>query len=565
MDYLAEVSMSILAKQRQRDPDRGYARDFVDVVRDLAGYWSRGGRCRLIANAGGLNPSACATMCQRALEEAGCRPMKIAIVTGDDVLGDLQSGSRTLDSFRNLDDGRALQEVQDRLITANAYMGCWGIVDALDAGADIVITGRVADPSMVVAACVHAFRWQRDDWQRLAGATVAGHLLECGTHVTGGIATDWMDVPDSQHIGFPIAEISDSGDCVVTKGRGSGGVVNEQTVKEQLVYEIGDPGRYLSPDVTVSFQGIQLRTIGADRIHVSGAVGSTSPPTLKVSATYHDGYRAAGQLTIYGFDAAAKAERTGSIVLGRLAESGWRYRDALVEVLGRGDSVLCKGDNEAVPLIESVLRVAVESDAIEPIQAFTREMIPMVTAGPQGTTGYAEGRPSVHEVVRYWPCLIDAEMVQPEVQLWETRDTRHTAQPLDRSEKMDSRSKVHVSGLSSLSISKPSTKRTSNRLIAVAYGRSGDKGTGANIGILARTEADFHRLAAWLTADRVQEYFQPLEVNSVERYVLPNLLGFNFLLHGVLRRGLRNDVQGKALAQSLLLMPLVDYPLNETT
>jgi hypothetical protein len=298
---------------------------------------------------------------------------------------------------------------------------------------------------------------------------------------------------------------------------------------------------------------------------VSGAVGSPSPPTLKVSATYRDGFRAAGQLTIYGFDAAAKAERTGNIVLGRLAESGWQYRDSLVEVLGRGDSVLRKGANEAVPMIESVLRVAVESDSVEPIQAFTREMIPMVTAGPQGTTGYAEGRPSVHEVVRYWPCLIDAEIVRPYVQLWETRDTRHTAQAPGRSEAMDCRSTVYVSGLSSISISKPSTKRPSNRLIAVAYGRSGDKGTGANIGVLARTETDFHRLADWLTADRVQEYFQPLEVTSVERYVLPNLLGFNFLLHGVLRRGLRNDVQGKALAQSLLLMPLVDYPLNETT
>ncbi|MFO0012384.1 MAG: acyclic terpene utilization AtuA family protein [Planctomycetota bacterium] len=558
MDYLAEVSMSILAKQRQRDSERGYPRDFVEVVRDLASYWAGGGRCRLIANAGGLNPRSCAHVCQRALEEAGCRGMKIAIVYGDNVLEALTVTDSASGLFANLDDGRPLADVQNRLVTANAYMGCEGIVRALQEGADIVITGRVADPSMVVGACVHAFGWKLEDWSRLAGATVAGHLLECGTHVTGGIATDWLQIRDPQHIGFPIAEIFDNGDCIVTKGRGSGGAVNEQTVKEQLVYEIGDPARYLSPDVCVSFLGLKLETVGTDRVRVSGAIGSPRPSTLKVSATYRDGFRAAGLLTVFGLDAAAKARKGGEVVLGRLAEMGWHYRDAIVEVLGYGDSVPRADATSSLPVVEAVLRIAVESESSEPIEAFTREMIPLVTAGPQGTTGYAEGRPSVQEIYRYWPCLIETRAIEQQVEIWETRDTRGT-QPETAVSRQSVPSSIATMPAPHASMSAPTTLPGS-RLISVAYGRSGDKGTGANIGILARSEADYAKLAEWLTAERVRAYFEPLGIESVDRIAVPNLLGFNFLLRGVLRRGIRNDAQGKALAQALLLMPLDGYP-----
>ncbi|MBU6237464.1 MAG: acyclic terpene utilization AtuA family protein [Planctomycetes bacterium] len=571
MDYLAEVSMSILAKQRQRDSERGYPRDFVDVVRDLASYWAAGGRCRLIANAGGLNPRSCATMCQRALEEAGCRALKIAIVYGDNVLELLTVNDGTSGPFSNLDDGRPLSDVQDRLVTANAYMGCEGIVKALEAGADIVITGRVADPSMVVGACAHAFGWKLDDWYALAGATVAGHLLECGTHVTGGIATDWLMFPNHQHIGFPIAEISQDGSCVVTKGRGSGGAVNEQTVKEQLVYEIGDPARYISPDVCVSFLGLKLETVGKDRVRVFGAIGSPCPSTLKVSATYRDGYRAAGMLTVFGLDAAAKARKGGQVVLGRLAEMGWHYRDAIVEVLGHGDSVPRADATSSLPIIEAVLRIAVESESSEPIEAFTREMIPLVTAGAQGTTGYADGRPSVQEIFRYWPCLIETRAIEQQVEIWETRDTLANNPESETSKRTikisagPSKQAVHAESNAPCVSKSSSSSLAGHRLISVAYGRSGDKGTGANVGILARTESDYAKLSQWLTAERVHAYFKPLEIESVERIAIPNLLGFNFLLRGVLRRGIRNDAQGKAIAQALLLMPLDDYPSGAAT
>ena len=251
LDYLAEVSMSILAVQRERDSNAGYARDFVDVVRSLTGYWRSGGTCRLITNAGGLNPTGCAQACKAVLEDAGCPPLKIAIVTGDDVFPAAKDAAGDPDSpaasgFRHLESGAAIGGVADRLVTANAYLGAGPIAQALAEGADIVITGRVADPSMVVGACVHHFGWNDDDFARLAGATVAGHLIECGAQVTGGISTDWLSLSDPARIGFPIVEVAEDGSCVVTKPAGTGGAVNEWTVKEQLLYEIGDPGAYLS-------------------------------------------------------------------------------------------------------------------------------------------------------------------------------------------------------------------------------------------------------------------------------------------------------------------------------
>lgn len=557
MDYLAEVSMSILAVQRERDPAAGYPRDFVDVVRSLVDYWAAGGQCRLIVNAGGLNPIACAEACRQVLEKGGCPSLKIGIVSGDGVLPLLQHAEGHEREYRNLDDLRDLSTVQERLITANAYLGCQGIVDALRQGAHLVITGRVADPSMVVAACVHAFHWEMDDWQRLAGGTVAGHLLECGTQVSGGISTDWLSIPEPAAIGFPIAEIDAEGRCTITKSDVSGGRVTEETVKEQLVYEIGDPSAYLSPDVTVSFLELQVKEVAENRVHVSGAVGRPRSDFIKVSATYRDGYRAAGMLTIFGPHASEKAMRSGKSILERLARMGWTYRDQLVECLGSGGSIpLPPGTLPDSESFESILRIAVESESKDAVEAFSRELMSLVTAGAQGTTGYAEGRPRVHPVVRYWPCLVAAEQTRATVQLLETDDTmsRRVAAALwpplpapgfHRSDRVDQ-------GWYTSLVPGP------RRLIDIAYGRSGDKGTGANIGILARDPRDYEALIAWLTAGRVAEYFSGVDDIAVERFELPNLSGLNFLVRGILRRGIRNDVQGKALAQALLAMPLDD-------
>ena len=562
MDYLAEVSMSILAIQRERDSALGYAQDFVEVVRNLAAYWATGGRCRLIANAGGLNPLGCAHACVLALEKAGCRSMKLGVVSGDNVLPQLIEVDGDESLFQNLDSTEPLSKVRERLVTANAYLGCNGIVESLRAGADIVITGRIADPSMVVAPCVYSFGWESNDWDRLAGATVAGHLLECGTHVTGGISTDWLDVPDPAHIGFPIAEIHRDGSCIITKSECSGGHVTLETVKEQLIYEIGDPFRYLSPDVTVSFLDLVLNLVGKDRVAVQGAAGRARPDTLKVSATYRDGFRAAGMLTFFGPQSVQKARKCGELVLQTLREAGHIYRDFIIECLGNAESIPVPNlSNRNEYAFETVLRMAVESKAKSAVEQFSRALIPLVTAGPQGTTGYAEGRPRVHPVFRYWPCLIEANRCQPRVDFLTTTDTLASRATLPTWPPPNTR---WLQPQTNLPSAHPKTidLARAHVLSDIAYGRSGDKGTGANIGILVRSMHDYEWLNHFLTADRVKRFFEPIGLDSVERFELHNLGGFNFVVRGILRRGLRNDAQGKALAQALLSIPLSDLSMT---
>ena len=302
-------------------------------------------------------------------------------------------------------------------MTANAYLGAGAIAEALRAGAHIVVTGRVADPSLTVGPCLAIFGWQSTDYHRLAGATVAGHVLECGAQACGGFSTDWLEVPNNHDIGFPVAEISPDGSCVITKPAGTGGAVTVPTVKEQLLYEIGDPGNYLSPDVTASFLTLSVEAIGPDRVRLSGATGRPPPASYKVSATYRHGYKAHGLLTVFGEHAVAKARRAGEGLLHRLRDAGCVYRETLVECLGTGASV--GGLVRRVPeneLIETVLRISVTADTADPVKRFTREIAPLVTCGPQGVTGYASGRPKVLPVFGYWPCLIARSAVTPK---WE--------------------------------------------------------------------------------------------------------------------------------------------------
>lgn len=554
LDYLAEVSLSILAQQRVRDPNAGYARDFVEVFGSLVPYWKSGGRCRLITNAGGLNPIACAHACANRLLELNGPRLKIAVVTGDCVLDQLLDPDHpdVNHLFCQMESEESIAKVRDRLITGNAYLGAAPLIEALEAGADIVITGRVADPSLTVAACVHHFQWPADDWNRWAAATVAGHLIECGVQVTGGISTDWLSVPDPVAIGFPVVEMQADGSFVVTKAVDSGGRVSVETVSEQLVYEIGNPGRYLSPDLTVSFLGLKLEQLAENRVLVTGAIGSPPSPTLKVSATYRDGYRAAGQLTIFGRDAVKKAHRCGEIVLERMRAAGMSWRNAVVECIGAG---ACAPGilpiDEVTSLREVGLRIALEAEDKDVVDYFTRQVIPLVTAGPQGTTGYAEGRPRVHPIFRYWPCLIDRQRVTPQI-VFVDYDTKSSA----------SAASIHVPPrtLRRHAIEPYATLTHDSRrcLGDIAIARSGDKGTMANIGVVSRSAEAYEQLADWLTAERVSSYLAPMGIQKVERFELPNLHALNFLIHGVLANGLRIDAQGKAMGQVLLEMPLDD-------
>jgi hypothetical protein len=563
LDYLAEVSMSILALQRERDPAAGFARDFVDVVRSLAHYWMAGGRCRLIANAGGLNPRGCAEACREALEEAGCRAMKIGVVTGDNVLEEVRTpGEWGSSQFQNLDSGEPIDEIRDRLVTANAYLGAMPILEALERDAEIVITGRVADPSLTLAPCLWQFGWSSDDLDRLAGATVAGHLIECGTQVTGGISTDWLDVPDVTHIGFPIVEIAEDGSCVVTKARGTGGRVSAMTVKEQLLYEIGDPDNYLSPDVGVSFLSLNVEDLGDNRVKVSGAKEKPRPEMYKVSATYRDGYRAAGTLTMMGRNGVAKARRCGEAILQRVRKAGFELRDAVIECLGSGDAssgIVPQANARSTDFCEVVFRVAVETGGRDAAEYFASELMPFITAGPQGTTGYAEGRPRVHPVFRYWPCLIERAAVAPQVEVISSKNVGKATAAQSRNESRVAVEKaLAASGACGTEppASLPSSVDRGKCLYDIACARSGDKGTSANLGVIARNNESWTFLRSWLTAERVAEYFAPAGAESVERFELPNLGALNFVIHGVLRRSLRIDAQGKALGQLLLEMPL---------
>ncbi|HKB91795.1 MAG TPA: acyclic terpene utilization AtuA family protein [Opitutaceae bacterium] len=404
LDYLAEVSLSIMAIMRAKDPAAAYARDFIDVIRSLVPFWKKGGQTRIVTNAGGLDPEACAQACSHVLRQAGLERLKIASVTGDDVFAKLKQSPN---AFTHFDNHSSLFKVADRLVTANAYLGADGIAAALQAGAAIVITGRVADPSLTVGPCIAHFGWKNTDYSQLAGATVAGHLIECGTQVCGGFSTDWLHLPDPANIGFPIAEIDSAGSCVITKPKNTGGLVNLQTVKEQLLYEIGDPAQYLSPDVTVSFLTIRLEETGSDRVRVSEASGHAPTDSHKVSATYRDGYKSHAMITVFGHDAVRKARLAGEGLFRRLRDQGHTYREYLVECLGTGASVRGIASRMSdTHLVETVLRLSVADESKENIERFTKEIASLVTCGPQGVTGYASGRPRVFPVFGYWPTLI---------------------------------------------------------------------------------------------------------------------------------------------------------------
>jgi Acyclic terpene utilisation family protein AtuA len=413
LDYLSEMSLSIMAVQREKDPQTGYARDFVDVFKSLVPFWKKGSKVKVITNAGGLNPKQCADACLKASFEIPF--IKIGIVYGDDVLEQIKSHSSN-PLFNNLETKEPVSTVLDHLTTANAYLGAKSIAEALALGADVVITGRVADPSMAVGPCLHHFGWASTDYSKIAQATVAGHLIECGTQVTGGISTAWLEMPEPDRIGFPFVEINREADVVVTKPANTGGKVTVDIVKEQLLYEIGDPGAYLSPDATVSLLSLQLDQTGHDRVSVEGAQGKAPPDTYKVSAAYRDGYRAEGMLAIFGRDCETKARRGGEMIFTRMQQAGLLPQKYRMECLGCGDVVPGIMHNQQ-PL-ECMLRICAADPRIEVLEYFAKQIAPLVTCGPAGTTGYTTGRPHIRPVFGYWPCLIETTKVQPKIELW---------------------------------------------------------------------------------------------------------------------------------------------------
>lgn len=418
LDYLAEVTMSILAKARRRDPSAGYATDFVNLLEEILPECQARG-IRIIANAGGVNGRGCAEAVVAVAARLGCVGLKIAVVEGDDVLEDLTSLLNHGHRLRNLDTGEDLGGRHGAVQSANAYFGAWPIVAALSDGADVVITGRCTDASLTVAPMAYEFRWMPTDYDQLGAATAAGHIIECGTQCTGGNFEGWRTITGWADLGFPIVEAHADGSFVVTKHPGSGGAVTADTVTAQLLYEIGDPAAYLTADVTADFSHIDLQGDGPDRIRVSGAKGRSPTDSYKVSCTLGAGYKAVGQLTVPGPDAVEKAQLTARILFDRLAKLGVRFAadDWLVECLGQG--VVIAGPDEAMASPpEVVLRIAVRHRDRLAVDSFGRELASLLTSGPPGLTGFAGGRPKASEVLEHWPALLSKDALVPTVDVF---------------------------------------------------------------------------------------------------------------------------------------------------
>lgn len=409
LEYLAELTMSILALQKQRDPDAGYAGDFLDVLARLAPTLQQQPGLKIITNAGGMNATACARRAREILQKNGVG-RRIAVVSGDDLLPRLDA-LLPGHPFTNLDTGEPLASVRSRVVSANAYLGAQPIAEALRQGADIVITGRVADASLTVGPALHAFGWPATDWDRLAAGSVAGHLIECGAQVCGGLWCAWREVPDWADIGYPFVDLASDGTFTLSSDAGTG--VQRETLIEQLLYEVGDPARYLTPDVVADFTSIALADVDARTMRVTGARGTPASDTYKVSIAYRDGFMASGTLVIAGPDAVAKARLAGNAVLQR---TGHTFERSNVECVGAGACApgVIPARAEAA---EVVLRVSVQDRNKAMVERFAREFAPLVTSGPPGVTGYTTGRPPVREVFAYWPALVAKNVVEPKVEI----------------------------------------------------------------------------------------------------------------------------------------------------
>lgn len=420
LDYLAEVTMSIMQKQRARDPSAGYAKDFVPLMKQILPACVER-NIRVTANAGGVNVEGCAKAVREVARELGLAgKLRIGIVTGDDILAKLDELLSRGVELRNMDTGAALSTVRDRIQSANVYLGAAPMVEALNRGAQIVITGRATDTGLTLAPLMHEFGWAPDDWNKLAAGTIAGHIIECGAQCTGGNCQyEWRSIPNLANVGFPIVEAAPDGTFVITKHEGTGGWVIIPSVKEQLVYEMGDPHSYITPDCVADFTTVRLEYEGRDRVRVYGIEGRPATDTLKVSISYSAGYKAVGTLVYSWPEAYDKARAADRILRTRLDRLGLRFDQILTEFVGANATHGPLAGEPSPELPEVQLRVGVRGEDRNAVERFTKEIAPLVLTGPPGVTGFAGGRPKVEEIVAYWPALIPREEIDPVVEVIE--------------------------------------------------------------------------------------------------------------------------------------------------
>ncbi|MHC4938590.1 MAG: acyclic terpene utilization AtuA family protein [Planctomycetota bacterium] len=546
MDYLAEVTMAILQKQKAKRPELGYAADFLTQLRDVLPQCVEK-KITIISNAGGVNPLACRDAVNALAEELGIADrVKVGVVLGDDIYPRLDE-VLAAEPLVHMDTHRPLSDVRDEVMSANVYLGAKPVVEALRLGANVVISGRVSDTGVTLAPMIHEFGWEEDDWDRLASGIVAGHIIECGTQCTGGNFTDWHLVKDHATIGYPMVEVSPDGSFVVTKHAGTGGLVSVHTVSEQLLYEMGDPA-YIAPDCIAYFNTIRLEQAGPDRVAVSGVRGAQAPEKFKVSISFEQGFRAFGRLMVSGPDARRKAEYVAD-VFWQSAGGREHYADTLTQFVG-DDS--CHPSVTGGESGEILLQVAARDDDRNKLaNDFAPQLVPKVLSTVPGITYLADqGRPRPSGVVGYWPALIARENVHVSVEVGDTRVDVPQERPGSATPPID------ASPPAPHSLDTSKTIRV--RLAELCLARSGDKGDTCNVGVIARSPEVYHWLVEYLTAARVKEYFGAICKGGVDRFEVPNLLALNFLLHESLGGGgtlsLLLDAQGKTYSQYLLNM-----------
>ena len=547
LDFLAEITMSVLRKQRSRRAELGYATDFLDQMRACLPLVSESGT-RIISNAGGINPRGCAEELARIAQALGIQ-VNIAVVEGDDLTDRLDALLEKGIPLTNMETGQELKTVREGVRSANAYLGAAPVIKALEEGAQIVITGRVTDAGLTVAPLAFEFKWSLQDWDRLAAAVAAGHILECGAQVSGGNVTDWQNVPSFLDMGYPIAECSSDGSFTVTKHSNTGGVVNRQSVTSQLVYEIGDPRSYITPDVIADFSTIVLEDQGKDRVKISGVKGRARTDQLKVSISYHAGYKAHGTMIVSRPHAVEKCRLLADLLWKRL---GLEFEETSTELVGH--SACHRPLSSPADPPEILLRLGVRDSNREKVEAFTKKSTSLVLNTVPGVA--TEARPRVQEVLAYWPCLIPASEVTAKVTLLGSNQTFQIPWEPAQAEASPPPSSLPESQPETQAIAKEHSVRVP--LMELCYARSGDKGDTCNIGVVARSQQIYHWICHQLTAQRLQDYFAEICQGEVERFEIPNLLALNFLLHRSLGGGgtvsLRMDPQGKTLAEALLLM-----------
>ena len=555
-DYLAEVTMSIMAAQKMRNPQLGYATDFVSVVMAPLAREIAEKKIKVVTNAGGVNPQACRDAVLKACEAAGVK-LKVAVVLGDDLLPRLDEW-RKLD-IREMDTGAPLPA---KIASMNAYLGGFPIARALAEGADVVITGRCVDSAVTLGALIHAFGWTMDDHDRLAAGTLCGHVIECGAQCNGGNFTDWRLVPNYDDMGFPIAEVEPDGSFVLSKPEGTGGLITTATVAEQMLYEIGDPRAYIVPDVACDFTGATFTQVGKDRVRVSGAKGRPATDHYKVSTTWPDGYKLSSIFMLGGREAVEKGRHSAEMIISKTRRlfrerNLGDYRDVSIEIIG-GEATY--GPHaRTLDSREVVVKIAAKHDQKEALSLLGREIAPMSTGGVVGMTGsFGAGRVSPSPVIRMFSCLVPKALVPVTVELdgytialdEGARSGGFTAASLP----------AEAPAAPPLPTTGPNAATATVPLVALAYGRSGDKGDNANIGIFARRPEYGPILDAEVTEEAVARWFAHRIQGKVTRWRLPGIHGFNFLLRQALGGGgmasLKADPLAKAFAQMLLDMPV---------